>query len=142
MEMSNVAGGTGLALPLNYDNAVATKSEVTRTFSPAQDLTRENAASLVIWVRGPVGTVNPADDVYVVLTDGVATDTIELATAEAVLALPQGTPAAWKKVTIALSSLTIDRTKLTSMTIGVGNRTTPANGGTGTVYIDNIALEK
>lgn len=141
MEMSNVAGGTGLALPMSYDNTVATKSEVTRTFSPAQDLTRENATSLIIWVRGPVGTVDPADDVYVVLTDGVATDTIQIATAEAVLALPQGTPVAWKKVTIALSSLTIDRTKLTSMTIGVGNRTTPVNGGTGTVYIDNIALE-
>lgn len=142
MQLSNPAGGTGIALPLLYDNTVATLSEITRTFSPAQDLTRDGATSLVLWVRGPVGeAIDPADDVYVVLEDGVTTDTVEIATAEEVLGLPEGTPVAWKKVTIALSDLTINTTNLTSMTIGVGNPTTPVNGGLGTVFVDNIGIE-
>jgi len=142
MQLSNPAGGTGVALPLLYDNTVATLSEITRTFSPAQDLTRDGATSLVLWVRGPVGDeINPADDVYVVLEDGVTEYMQEIATAEEVIERPEGTPIAWKKVTIALSELTIDPTGLTSMTIGVGNRTNPQNGGSGTVFVDNIGLE-
>jgi len=142
MQLANPAGGTGLALPFNYSNTVATLSEATRQFSPAQDLTRENTTSLVIWVRGPIGeAIDPADDVYVVLGDGVATQTIGIATAEEVLGLPEGTPVPWKKVTIALGDLTINTKNLTSMTIGVGNVASPANGGSGIVYIDNIGLE-
>jgi hypothetical protein len=142
MHSSNPAGGTGLALPLLYDNTVATLSEITRTFDPAQDLTRDGATSLVLWVRGPQGEgIDPADDVYVVLKDGATEHYQELTTAEEVIDLPEGTPIAWKKVTIALSDLTIDPTGLTSMTIGVGNRAAPQNGGAGTVFVDNIGLE-
>jgi len=142
MQLSNPAGGTGIALPLLYDNTVATLSEITRTFSPAQDLTRDGATSLVLWVRGPVGDgIDPADDIYVVLEDGVTSDMLVIATAEEVIERPEGTPIAWKKVMIALSDLTIDPTGLTSMTIGVGNRTNPQNSGLGTVFVDNIALE-
>jgi hypothetical protein len=85
--------------------------------------------------------INPADDVYVVLEDGVTEYMQEIATAEEVIERPEGTPIAWKKVMIALSDLTIDPTSLTSMTIGVGNRTNPQNSGSGTVFVDNIALE-
>jgi len=142
MQLSNPAGGTGLALPLLYDNTVATLSEITRMFDPVQDLTREGATSLVIWVRGPLGDgSNPADDVYVVLSDGATEYYQELTTAEEVIDLPEGTPIPWKKVTIAVSDLTIDPTKVSSMTIGVGNYVAPQNGGSGTVFIDNIGLE-
>jgi hypothetical protein len=142
MQLSNPAGGTGIALPLLYDNTVATMSEMTRTFDPAQDLTREGAISMVLWVRGPVGDgIDPADDVYVVLRDGITEHYQELTTAEEVIDLPEGTPVAWKKVTIALSELTIDPTGLNSMTIGVGNRALSQNSGLGTVFIDNIGLE-
>ena len=97
---------------------------------------------IVEFVRGPIGeSVDPADDVYVVLGDGAATDTVVIATAKEVLGLPAGTPVPRKKVTIPLSALTINKTNLTSMTMGVGNRVTPANGGSGIVYIDNISLE-
>jgi len=40
-----------------------------------------------------------------------------------------------------LGDLTINTKNLTSMTIGVGNVASPANGGSGIVYIDNIGLE-
>ena len=142
MQLSNTASGTGLALPLNYDNTVATLSWITRTFSSVQDLTRDGATSLVLWIRGPQGDgIDPADDIYVVLEDGVTSDMLVIATAEEVIERPEGTPIAWKKVMIALSDLTIDPTGLTSMTIGVGNRTNPQNSGLGTVFVDNIALE-
>jgi hypothetical protein len=142
MQLSNPAGGTGLALPLQYDNTVATLSEISRTFDPAQDLTREGATSLVLWVRGPQGAeINPADDVYMVLSDGVTEHFQELTTAEEVIDLPEGTPVAWKKITISVSDLTINPKSLVSLTIGIGNRTTPQNGGIGTVFVDNISLE-
>ncbi len=142
MQLSNPAGGTGLALPLNYDNTVATLSQITRTFDPFQDLTREGAASLVLWVRGPQGDgIDPADDVYVVLSDGATEHYQELATAEEVIDLPEGIPIPWKKVTIPVSDLTIDPTKVSSMTIIVGNREIPQNGGSGIVFIDNVGLE-
>ena len=142
MQLSNPAGGTGLALPLLYDNTVATLSEITCMFSPAQDLTRDGATSLVLWVRGPQGDgIDPADDIYVVLEDGVTEYMQVIATAEEVINRTEGTPIVWKKVTIVLSDLTIDPTGLTSMTISVGNRTNPQNGGLGTVFVDNIGLE-
>jgi hypothetical protein len=142
MQLSNPAGGTGLALPMHYDTTVATISEIPRTFDPAQDLTREGATSLIIWVRGPQGDgIDPGADVYVVLNDGATVHYQELTTAEEVIDRPEGTPIAWKKVTIAVSELTIDPTSLSSMTIGVGNRAAPQNGGAGTVFIDNIGLE-
>ena len=141
MELGNPAEATGVALPLNYDNTVATLSEITRTFNPAQDLTREGATSLVIWVRGPIGITDPGDDVYVKLSDGTTEYYQELTTAEEVINLAEGTPVPWKKVTIAVSDLTIDPTNLTSMTIGVGNPAAPQNGGNGVVFIDNIGLE-
>jgi hypothetical protein len=41
------------AMPLFYDNAgAATYSQAQRTFSPAQDWTREDVDSLVLWFRG------------------------------------------------------------------------------------------
>jgi hypothetical protein len=142
MQLSNPAGGTGLALPFHYDNSVATISQITRTFDPVQDLARQGATSLVIWVRGPQGDeIDPADDVHVVLSDGATEYHRELTTAEEVIDRPEGTPIAWKKITIALSDLGIDPTRLVSMTIGVGNRAAPQNGGRGTVFIDNVGLE-
>jgi hypothetical protein len=77
----------------------------------------------------------------VVIEDGVTSDMLVIATAEEVIERPEGTPIAWKKVMIALSDLTIDPTGLTSMTIGVGNRTDPQNSGLGIVFVDNIGIE-
>ena len=105
-------------------------------------MTREGATSLVLWVRGPQGDgIDPGDDVYVVLNDGVTEHYQQLTTAEEVIDRPEGAPIAWKKITIALSELTIDPTSLVSMTIGVGNRAVLQNSGLGTVFIDNIGLE-
>jgi len=142
MQLANPAGGTGISLPLLYDNTVATLSEITRTFDPAQDLTRDGATSLVLWIRGPQGpAIDAADDVYVVLNDGATEHFQEITTAEEVINRPAGTPIAWKKVTIALSELTIDPTSLVSMTVGVGQRAAPRNSGLGTVFVDNIGIE-
>ena len=76
-----------------------------------------------------------------VLNDGATEHFQEITTAEEVINRPEGTPIAWKKVTIALSELTIDPTSLVSMTVGVGQRAAPQNSGLGTVFVDNIGLE-
>jgi hypothetical protein len=50
---------------------------------------------------------------------------------------------AWTQWKIPLSDLTaagLKTTKIQEITIGIGNKTSPAAGGTGTVYIDDIGF--
>ncbi|HQG47925.1 MAG TPA: hypothetical protein PK373_02460, partial [Sedimentisphaerales bacterium] len=49
----------------------------------------------------------------------------------------------WVQWKIPLSEFTsggVNLTRIKSMVIGVGNRTSPVKGGTGTVYIDDIGF--
>ena len=50
---------------------------------------------------------------------------------------------AWTQWTIPLSDLTaagLKTTKIQKITIGIGNKTSPAAGGTGIVFIDDIGF--
>jgi len=62
----------------------------------------------------------------------VNTDDIQL------LASADLTTTTWKEVSIDLNTLAVDRAKVTTITLGVGSRTAPQAGGTGTIYIDEI----
>jgi hypothetical protein len=45
----------------------------------------------------------------------------------------------WQEWVIPLSELTgVKMTAVDSIVIGVGNRTAPAAGGTGTIYVDDL----
>ncbi len=51
--------------------------------------------------------------------------------------------ATWTQWTIPLSDLTaagLKTTKIQKITIGVGNKTSPAAGGTGMLFIDDIGF--
>jgi len=147
MERIVVYGNRGQSLPLGYNNTGsfldmngklvgAMLSEVSRTFSPALDLTQGGATKLVVHVRGQAAnTVQPTDNAYLLLSDGAKTDEVPLL-ASADLMNPT-----WKEVSIDLSTLTVNRAKVTKITLGVGTRAAPQIGGTGTIFIDEIARQ-
>ncbi len=144
MERNIVFGNHGQSLALGYNNAgtfvdidgkqvTATLSEASREFSPALDLKNGGATKLVLQIRGlATNTVQPTDNAYLVLTDGVKTDEVLLRAAADL------TKTAWTQVSVNLSTLTVNPAKVTMITLGVGGRTAPKIGGAGTIYIDEI----
>ena len=146
MERVQTVGGHQSA-PLYYDNTgmfvnmdgqtvTAKYSEVSRTFSPAQDLTRGGAVSLVLWVRGvAANTVETTDVLYLILDDGAKSATVKLAQPDDLKF------AGWRKVKAVLAGLDVNTTKITKLTIGVGTPGAASSGGKGMIYLDNIALE-
>jgi hypothetical protein len=81
---------------------------------------------------------NAAAGMYVAVTDSSGKSKLEVNADPAA-----ANTAAWTQWKIPLSDLTaagVKTTKIQKITIGVGNKTTPAAGGTGTVYIDDIGF--
>lgn len=138
MDRVTVQGGMGQSLPLYYENNGSFKvSEISRSFSPAQDFTRENATGLVVYVKGEqANLVEPGDTLYLQVTDADGKDAlVTLAPADALQKFY------WLSYTVALDDLSgVDLTQITEMLLGIGNPTAPATGGTGMVFIDNIML--
>jgi hypothetical protein len=127
------------ALPLIYNNAPgeATYSEATSTLSYPRDWTESGVSALVIWFRGR--SDNAAEPLYVSVANSggapITTTHEDLNAAQTRI---------WTKWVIMLQTLAdqgIDLTNVDTIAIGLGTKgamTTP--GGTGTVYIDDIAL--
>ncbi len=137
-EQKIVHGGLQ-SMPLTYDNAsgAATYSEATLTLSYPRDWTENNVSALVLWFRGTGN--NAAEPLYVsVANSGGSAVTTVNNDANAALA------GAWTRWVIQLQSLAdqgINLTDVNTIAVGLGTKgamTTP--GGTGTVYIDDIAL--
>ncbi len=133
-ERTIVHGGRQ-SMPLTYDNASSPfYSEAERTFDRTQDWTTGGGNSLRLYFRGKA--TNSPQLLYVTLKDRAGhTATVSNADPDAVLA------AEWQLWQIALSEFSgVNPASIEKMTIGVGNRTSPAAGGTGTVYIDDIGF--
>jgi hypothetical protein len=137
-EQKIVHGGLQ-SMPLMYDNApgAATYSEATLTLSYPRDWTENSVSALVIWFRGKGN--NAAEPLYAsVANSGAAAVTMTHSDANAALA------GVWTRWVIQLQTLAdqgINLTNVNTIAIGLGTKgamTTP--GGTGTVYIDDIAL--
>ena len=127
------------SMPLMYDNApgAATYSEATKTLAYPRDWTENNVSALVIWFRGRGN--NAAEPLYVsAANSGGAAVTVTHSNENAAIA------GSWTRWVIQLQTLAdqgIDLTDVNTITIGLGTKdamTTP--GGTGTMYIDDIAL--
>jgi len=129
-EQGNVHSG-GQAMPVSYDNNMRT-SEATMTFVAPRDWTEHGVARLSLWFRGE--SANAIERMYVVL-DGTAVVYHDEP------AVTQIIP--WTEWVIELQEFAnqgVDLTNVDSMTIGFGTRNSPAAGGTGTVYFDDIRL--
>jgi hypothetical protein len=129
-ERTIVHGGSQ-SMPLTYDNAVG-KSEATFTLTYPRDWTENGVSTLVIWYHGDAA--NAPETMYVVLngTAGVDNDNPDAALA-----------AEWIEWRIDLQKFAdqgINLTNVNTITLGFGNRTNPAAGGSGTVFFDDISL--
>jgi hypothetical protein len=112
-----------------YDNAGKT-SEATLTLIYPKDWTEEGVTKLSLWVNGSAD--NAADRIYVAL-NGTAV-------------IYHDDPAAtqiegWTEWVIDLTAFGVNLTNVNSISIGVGTKNSPAaDGGTGTMYFDDIRL--
>ncbi|HPC97099.1 MAG TPA: discoidin domain-containing protein [Sedimentisphaerales bacterium] len=121
------------SMPLQYDNSVSPfYSEAEREFETSQDWTRNGADTLVLYVQGSAS--NSAEPMYVRVEDSAGKSATVV---NADTAITQR--ATWQEWRIPYSDLSgVNLGRVERMVIGVGSKTSPKTGGTGTVYIDDV----
>ena len=127
-EQSIIHGGVQSMIYF-YDNANKT-SEATLTLVYPRDWTEEGVTKLLVWFRGV--SVNAADSMFIALNGNAV--------------VPHSDPAAtqmsgWNKWVIDLTEFAgVSLTNVDTITIGIGTKGSPAAGGAGTMYFDDIRL--
>ncbi len=118
------------SMPLFYDNSgTARYSEAELTLSPAQDWTKHGVRALSLWFHGDPN--NAAEQMYVkvngskVVYDGDAADIRQ---------------ASWQQWNIDLALFGINMQNVTKLSIGLGDETATAPGGSGKMLFDDIRL--
>jgi hypothetical protein len=126
-ERSVVHGGAQ-SLVYRYDNANKT-SEATLTLVYPRDWSEQGVTKLSLWFRGASG--NAGDRMYVALGNAVIYHDDASAT--------QIT--GWNEWVIDLTAFAgVDLSNVNTITIGIGTKNSPAAGGSGTMYFDDIRL--
>jgi hypothetical protein len=127
-EQTTVHGGAQ-SMPYLYDNANKT-SEATLTLVYPRDWTQEAVTKLSLWFRGASG--NAAERMFVAL-NGTAVVYHDDASATQITG--------WNQWVIDLTEFAgVDLTNVNTITIGFGTKGSPAAGGAGTMYFDDIRL--
>jgi hypothetical protein len=138
-EKTIVHGGRQ-SMPLLYDNTGGPYySEAERTFDSPQDWTAHGATTLRVYFQGAAGeTGNSSEGLYITVKDSSnKSQTVMHPDAAATVAT------GWQEWTIPLTEFASAGVKMTaveSIVIGVGSRTAPTAGGTGTVYVDDLSV--
>jgi len=138
-EQATIHGGSQ-SMPLAYDNSGATGktrySETFREWTSPQDWTVNNVKALVLYFYG--ASANAAEQLYVALEDNAAhVKVVNYPDIEAVQT------AAWQEWNIDLAQFSgagVNLKAIKKMYIGLGNRTSPKVGGTGTIFIDDVRV--
>ncbi len=129
-EQTIVHGGAQ-SMPYFYDNNLKT-SEATLTLTDQRDWTDQGVNQLSLWYRGAAG--NAAEKMYVALNGNAVVYNDDPAAAQ---------KANWTQWLIDLTSFAdqgVNLAGVNTLTIGFGTKNSPAAGGTGTVYFDDISL--
>ncbi|MHC4166367.1 MAG: LamG domain-containing protein [Planctomycetota bacterium] len=127
-EQTIVHGGAQ-SMNYAYDNAGKT-SEATLTLVYPRDWTKEGVTKLSVWFRG--ASANAADRMFVAL-NGTSVVYHNEATATQMTG--------WNRWIIDLQAFAgVNLADVNTITIGVGTKNSPAAGGTGTLYFDDIRL--
>jgi len=129
-EQTIVHGGAQ-SMPYFYDNNLKT-SEATLTLTYPKDWTEEGVTKLSLWFRGDKG--NAADKMYVALNGNAAVYHDDSAATQ---------KAGWNEWIIDLQAFAdqgVNLANVNTITIGVGTKGSPAAGGSGQMYFDDIAL--
>ena len=129
-ERRTVHGGSQ-SMIYRYDNAGKT-SEATLTLVYPRNWTEEGVTKLSLWVRGSPG--NAVDRVFIALNDTAVVYHDDPAATQLT---------GWNEWVIDLATFGVNLANVNSITIGVGTKNVPApGGGTGTMYFDDIRLNR
>jgi hypothetical protein len=130
-------GGSSQSMPFDYNNTrTPYYSETSRTWTTAQDWTKEGVDTLVLYVRGTEGN-DATQPLYVALENQGKSPVVVTLDAAAL------TSTDWTELRIPLSRFAgVNPAAVKQMYIGVGDRVAPKPGGHGTLYIDDIRLAK
>jgi len=116
------------SMPYFYDNNLKT-SEATMTLVYPRDWTEGGVTKLSLWFSGASG--NAAERMFVALGNAVVYHDDPAVTQDT----------GWNEWVIDLQAFAgVDLTNVNSITIGFGTKGSPAAGGTGTMYFDDIRL--
>jgi len=127
-EQATVHGGAQ-SMPYRYDNANKT-SEATLTLVWPRDWTAEGVKNLSLWFRGD--PANAAQRMYVALNGNAVVYHNDAAVTQKI---------GWNEWIIDLQAFQgVNLTNVNTMTIGFGTKNSPAAGGSGKVYFDDIRL--
>ncbi|MHC4120526.1 MAG: LamG-like jellyroll fold domain-containing protein [Planctomycetota bacterium] len=129
-EQTIVHGGAQ-SMPYAYDNNLKT-SEATLTLVWPRDWTKQGVARLSLWFRG--GSTNAAERMFVALNGNAVVYHDDPAVTQ---------KTGWNEWIIDLTSFadqSVDLTNVNTVTIGFGTKNSPAAGGQGTMYFDDIRL--
>jgi hypothetical protein len=119
------------SMPMTYDNSVG-KSEATLTLTSNRNWTVNGVNILTIWYRG--GSSNAAETMYVILNGSAGVDNPNPDAAQ------KGVWTQWNIDLQAFADQGVNLANVTSITLGLGNRTNPVAGGAGKIYYDDIRL--
>jgi len=119
------------SMPMAYDNAVG-KSEATLTLTSNRDWTVKGVNTLTIWFRGE--GANAAEPMYVALNDSAVVTNDDPDVAQ------KSTWTEWNIDLTRFADQGVNLPFVTSITLGLGNRSNPTAGGSGMMYFDDIRL--
>ncbi len=128
-----MAGNVPIGLALTSHNATTSTAAEFSNLSTTGNVTGA-------WQTAEIGATQPkgnsVEPLYVRIEDSTGAGATIVHPDEAITIRPT-----WQEWTVPYSSLAgVNLNRVKAMYIGVGNRKTPAAGGTGTVYLDDIAL--
>jgi hypothetical protein len=121
------------SMPYFYDNNGKT-SEATLTLTYPRDWTAERVTKLSLWFRGSSG--NAPERMFVAVNGNAAVYHDDAGVTQ---------KPGWNEWVIDLQAFAdqgVNLTDVNTLTIGFGTKNSPAAGGTGTVYFDDIRLIK
>jgi hypothetical protein len=135
-EQAIIHGGRQ-SMPMDYNNVNAPNfSKAERTFQPTVDWTVNGADKLVLYVRGK--TTNAPATLYLSITDAAGKNAWPEPNDQTMVTTPRWNE--WRIPIELFTVLGVDMTQVKKLTIGVYNQ--PGQGGTGTLYFDDIYVIK
>ena len=127
-------------MPLGYDNTGATGkarySETLREWTTPQDWTINNVKALTLYFYGALA--NAAEQLYVVVEDNAGH--VKVVNYPELEAVQKASWQEWNIELTQLSSAGVNLAAVKKMYTGLGNRTSPKAGGTGTIFIDDVGV--
>jgi len=125
----NIVHGGGQSMPYLYDNNLKT-SEATLTLVYPRDWTAEGVTKLSLWFRGVSG--NSAERMFVALNGNAVVYHDDTSASQIT---------GWTEWVIDLQAFAgVNLGNVSTITLGFGTKGSPAAGGTGQMYFDDIRL--